>query len=160
MSKKYLLINLHTSNHGDEAAGKAFIEKSKFTDDKISIIYNSNCKIGIPNFNIDFTETLLSQTLTKIDKILIVLSFYLPISFLKTFFTKKLKDEFNLINNSDIVISMPGGANLGLYKDWRYLWRLFISKRLNKKTILYSVSIGSFNKDDLFYKLTKKKELI
>lgn len=156
MSKKYLLINLHTSNHGDEAAGKAFIEKSKFTDDKISIIYNSNCKIGIPNFNIDFTETLLSQTLTKIDKILIVLSFYLPISFLKTFFTKKLKDEFNLINNSDIVISMPGGANLGLYKDWRYLWRLFISKRLNKKTILYSVSIGSFNKDDLFYKLTKK----
>jgi len=155
MSKeKVLLINLHTSNHGDEAAGKALLNNLVDQEKIFSIIYNSRCGEGIPKFSLDFKESLLSHAPTLYEKIMIILSFYIPIKFLYLFLSKNLKREYNLIKNHDKIISMPGGANLGLYADWLYLWRLHTSLALSKKTAVYSISIGAF-KDNFFKRVTK-----
>lgn len=49
MKNKILLINQHSSNHGDEAAGKALINSIGLSDsDNVSILYNEQGTISSP----------------------------------------------------------------------------------------------------------------
>lgn len=154
MERKVLLINQHSSNHGDEAAAKALTHKIDFSNCEVSILYNTVSKNAILKLGIDFAEILLTETMSRVSKLLLLVSFFLPLRVSSLFFTRVLRNEFKMIKNSDVVISMPGGANLGLYNDWRYLWRLFTAVKLGKKTAVYSISFGPFS-NYIFKKLTK-----
>jgi len=154
MSQKILLINQHSSNHGDEAAGKALINSLNLKKNDVSILYNTVSEKAIIDFGIQFQKILLTKSLDKISKVLLMSSFFIPHKMLVPFFSKELQEEYLLIKNSDIVISMPGGANIGLYHDWRYLWRLYIALALRKKVAIYSTSIGPF-KENLFKQISK-----
>lgn len=155
MKRKILLINQHSSNHGDEAAGKALLSSLDKESSDFSILYNTVNEKAILNFGIKFKKIILTHTINIFEKFLILFTFFFPIKFSALFFPSVLKNEYQLIKENDMIISMPGGANLGLYSDWRYLWRLYIAWKLNKKVAIYSVSIGPFKKN-LFRKITTK----
>ncbi len=143
--QKILLVNQHSSNHGDEAAGKALTRNVDFQGGQVSILYNAVSKNAIIDFGMEFKQILLTQTFDLIEKSLVLLSFVMPVKFLSRYFPENLKNEFNIIKNNDMIISMPGGANLGLYNDWRYLWRLYVALKLGKHVAIYSISIGPFS---------------
>lgn len=154
-----LIINQHTWNHGDEAAGNALLRSLRnFNIDKIDILYNT----------VDLTDTgklkaapeavhYCSRKMSFMDKILIILTFVLPFDFIRKFYCLgfSTKYEYQLINKYDKVISAPGGVNIGPYKDWRYLWRLYIAEKLNKDVGIYSISFGPIPEIYLFKKISK-----
>lgn len=155
-----LIINQHTSNHGDEAAGKALIRglKSLGLGNNIDILYNVDNLLDIEKFKIDQkNQEYHSKKASFIDKILVILTFIIPFSIIKKFycFGYFTKHEYNLINRYNKIINGPGGVNIGPYRDWKYIWRLYISLKLKKDVAIYSISFGPIPKTYLFNKISK-----
>lgn len=141
---KLLIINQHTGNHGDEAAGKALIRKllENKNVSELTVSYNTHDLSKEVFFEIKDSRVKHLETSSldyiqskgikaKLRKLALVL---LPHAFTKYFFNNlKLINEYNLIKSNDIIINGPGGVNLGPYQDWSYLWRLIVSLKLKKK---------------------------
>lgn len=155
-----LILNQHTSNHGDEAAGKALIRgiRESAISERISILYNIDELKEIEKFKVDNNiEHFCSKKSNFFDKILLVLTFILPFCLIKYFFKfgNFTKYEYNLIQNYENIINGPGGVNIGPYKDWKYIWRLYVSLKLNKKVAMYSISFGPIPKNFLFKRVSE-----
>lgn len=144
---KILLINQHSSNHGDEAAARALTAQLADLNAEFSILYNASGDRFQLDLPLDFQKVLNTRAITSLEKVQIMASLNVPFNALHGLFSKDVQAEYDMIRNSDVVISMPGGANLGLYEDWRYLWRLMMAQRLGKKTAIYSTSIGPFREN-------------
>ena len=92
------------------------------------------------------------------DKILMLATFIFPIRLVDIFFRfgKNIHEEYVLIKRYNTIISAPGGSNLGIYKDWRYLWRIYVAAKLQKNIAVYSISFGPLDpKNILFNSCTK-----
>ena len=74
MKRKILLINQHSSNHGDEAAGNALLSSLKKDNEQFSILYNTVNEKAILDFGIRFKTILLTHTINSFEKILILLT--------------------------------------------------------------------------------------
>ena len=53
-----------------------------------------------------------------------------------------LKKLWKIIKFADLVVSAPGGVDLGPYRSWSNLFRLILSIQAGKPTAIYSPSIG------------------
>lgn len=158
---KILIINQHAGNHGDEAAGKGLIKglKSKIdlTKNKVSILYNKNTINELEKIDDNQHISHFSgNRLDKLGKIIAMASFVLPFRLGKNLIKLSpiLSTEYKLIKESDKIINAPGGVNIGPYKDWRYLWRLYISLKLKKDVAIYSISFGPLPENFLFKKVS------
>lgn len=60
--------------------------------------------------------------------------------------------EVKMIKEANIVISAPGGVNMGLYRDYGYVWRLKEVLYQGKSLVIYSPSIGPFTTNDFLGK--------
>lgn len=149
---KILLVNQHSSNHGDEAAARALTRQLVGKDVDFSILYNASGQMFQLDLPLDFEHVRNTSPISSLEKAQIMASLHVPINALHRLFTGDVLAEYEMIRNADMVISMPGGANLGLYEDWRYMWRLMMAQRLGKKTAIYSTSIGPF-RDNVFKKM-------
>lgn len=155
---KILILNQHTSNHGDEAAGKSLIKElllKGVSEQNISIFYNAYKFAENEKIYPDKIERhYFSKKLDYTEKIFLILSFFLPFKYVKKLlnFAPNLKYEYEIIKSNDVVVNAPGGVNIGPYKDWRYLWRLYVSLKLNKPTYIYSISFGPLPKNIFFKK--------
>lgn len=157
---KILVLNQHTSNHGDEAAGKALIRGMRGAGIKedIGVLYNVGDLLDIEKFNVDDkVDHFCSGKAHFIDKILLVSTFIIPFDIIKYFyrFGTFTKYEYDLITQYDKIINGPGGVNIGPYKDWKYIWRLYVALKLNKDVAIYSISFGPIPKTYLFEKVSK-----
>ncbi len=159
---KILIINQHSKNHGDEAAGLALIRKLyKEGYTNISVSYNMDfpcndrCKLKYKDI-----KHITPIRLNRFNYKALVLFNKYPyfLTWILCMCSNELRKEYYHIKNSDIIISASGGVNLGLYHDERYLWKLLITKRLKKKYAIYSPSIGPFG-DDKNYLLRVKEVL-
>lgn len=166
---KILLINQHTSNHGDEAAITALIDRLQldfnFFLDVIYNIYEFNKDDDFLKKKYSFVQNTLCFKYGKFDKVYMIIDLLLSWLGLNiSFLNSKLKKEVELLSSADIIINSPGGVNLGPYKDIRYLWRL--SKAINIKksnsVSIYSISFGpldSFTLWDKFFRYFAIKAL-
>ena len=132
------IINQHTNNFGDEAAGISLIQTllKKYDDILINIIYNGNGTIHLEN------EKVIHRVDYKLKNM-----GYFNILF-KLFFHKfsgneMMKKYDALMKESDYVIISPCGANIGIYKDWRFLIRVLFAIFNGKKPIFYLNTIGN-----------------
>jgi len=144
---KILLVNQHSSNHGDEAAARALTQKMAGKPADFSMLYNASGQDFRLDLPLEFEQIRNTSPITSLEKLQVMSSLFVP----HRLFSQDIRAEYEMIHNADMVISMPGGANLGLYEDWRYLWRLMMAQRLGKKTAIYSVSIGPFQ-NNMFHK--------
>lgn len=152
---KLLIINQHVRNHGDEAACFAFVlALMKKKEIEIELLYNCFDMKKNDIFTFDFENNVkhhLPLPLKVCDKFLIFISFFVPFFLFKIFCSRPaLKNEIRLIEKADLIVNASGGVNIGPYKDWRYLWRLFAALKLRKPVAIYSTSIGPFPKSLLF----------
>jgi colanic acid/amylovoran biosynthesis protein len=154
---KILIINQHAGNHGDEAAGKGLLkglkQKIDFANNKISVLYNKNTIDKLEKIDDNqYIDHYSGNQLNKIEKIIAICCFILPFKLGKMLIKLSpiLSREYKLIDESDKIINAPGGVNIGPYKDWRYLWRLFVSLKLKKDVAIYSISFGPLPENFLF----------
>lgn len=157
---KILILNQHTSNHGDEAAGKALLRglRSLGIKEKIGVFYNVNELMDIEKFKTDDNiEHYSYPSRSFIDRLLFKATFLLPFEIIRHFyrFGSFTKYEYELIGKYDKIINGPGGVNIGPYKDWRYIWRLYIALKMKKDVAIYSISFGPIPDTYLFNKASK-----
>lgn len=141
---KILIINQHTNNFGDDAAGTALGQqlRSIFPKAHIGYVYNSrneSDRIPFIDDNIyHYTHLYLNKS-HLYHLFLYILSRFIP---LIPFRNSNVRDYVNLVRESDVVIVSPCGANMGIYKDWFFLIRVFIAVLENKQTIFCLNTIG------------------
>ncbi|MBA2853111.1 colanic acid/amylovoran biosynthesis protein [Methanococcus maripaludis] len=155
------VINQHTSNHGDEAAGKALLRKlqSYNSIDNIYVLYNAG-KISEDEYVLTghkIENIIIKRKFKLYDKVALISSMLLPIGISKylLFMSTILREQYRVIYNSEVVVNAPGGVNIGPYQDWVYLWRLYISIKLKKPTAIYSISFGPIPKNILFNRISR-----
>ena len=147
---KILIINQHSHNHGDEAAGKALIRslyEEGFRD--IAVSYNLAKTDPESMFHYKTVRQISSVIRDRGSWRLAKWAMKYPHSIYR--FLPRYRKDYWEIRKADYVISAPGGINMGLYRDYGYVWRLSEAVRLGKKVAIYSPSIGPFDTQDFFY---------
>ena len=133
---KITIVNQHTNNFGDEAAGIALInELITRYNAEIHIIYNGDGTIHINNKNIYHEVDCKLKYMGYINILLKLLQHNYKGNSTMQYFD-------NLIKSSDYVLVSPCGANIGIYKDWRFLVRLLFVVFCKKTPIFYLNTIG------------------
>lgn len=149
-------MNQHAANHGDEAAGKALLRALDKENEikQVDILYNKMNMLDEEKLTFETALRITHHSaaiLSLCDKAFIILSFLLPFWLIRILpKTPCLKPEFKLIGNADIVVSAPSGVNIGPYRDWWYLWRLYVALKFHKPLGIYSISFGPIPKNRLF----------
>jgi colanic acid/amylovoran biosynthesis protein len=156
-----VIINQHAGNHGDEAAGKGLLkgirEKIDFNLNNITIIYNKNTISKLEEIDDTNINHVPGKILNKFEKIIAMITFLLPffISKILIKFSPILSRELEILKGADKIINAPGGVNMGPYRDWRYLWRLYVSLKLKKDVAIYSISFGPIPSNIIFNKISR-----
>ncbi len=148
--KNILIVNQHTCNRGDEAAGRAVIDSllKTFPDFHINVTYRWVGKFPAIWENSD-RVTHRTDILSPAGKSLkTYLEYFLNILF-SIFRAKIYFGEFGkickLIDNSDLVVNAPTGPNIGdIYQDKVYTSNLLFAVLRGKKTVMYGSSVGPF----------------
>jgi colanic acid/amylovoran biosynthesis protein len=76
-----------------------------------------------------------------------------------SFFFPKIKKKYKSLLDSDLVLFAPGGLELGLYKEWDYLWIMSVLVAFKKDFGLYSRSIGDFQNKTILDLIFKKQAI-
>lgn len=154
---RLLIINQHTSNHGDEAAGMALYDRllGEPSVEEIGILYNSYLtyeseKMPIKNAAKEVLH-FAHRKLKFMDKVILAISLFTGFwIFGKLCKESPLGAEYRLMKRYDKIISAPGGVNIGPYRDWRYLWRLHVALEIGKPIAIFAISFGPLPKSLIF----------
>lgn len=135
-----LIINQHSNNFGDDAAGCALVnlllEHKNFS--RIDIMYNSNKEIPVDNPKVIHHLNISFGTVGHKDFIL----YYLLRPFGLKVRNHLMLEWINLIKQADVVFMSPCGANIGIYKDWASLIRILMVIIERKDMIFHYNTIG------------------
>lgn len=157
--KNILIINQHSQNHGDEAAGLALI-RSLYQNGyrNITISYNIHCSEDRALLKYQKVKQLppayYLRGTARIVRIALKFPWFITRSVLLAL--PQFRADYKAIKDADFIINAPGGVNMGLYKDYIYLWRLLCAVRLNKSCAMYSSSIGPFDGSSKFTSLAQE----
>lgn len=151
---KIVIVNQHTCNRGDEAAGRAVIDSllKTFPDCTIDVLYrfigeyppiwdNSDRVHHYPEFQYNYDKKRFILFYLEI-----ILNFIFGILKFKNLYIGSTGQIYKIIANADIVINAPTGPNIGdIYKDKFYMLNLIFACISGKKTFMYASSVGPFN---------------
>lgn len=137
-----IILNQHTKNFGDDIAGISLIQeiRKRFIGCKIHVIYNTNGKLGVDDDNINHAIDL---SLKNIGLLQILTFLFFSLFKIKFIYNTTLKELQSLVKSSALIFVSPCGANIGIYKDWRFLIRSLIVILLGGKLIFHNNTIGS-----------------
>lgn len=138
---KILIINQHTLNFGDDVAGISLIQNLlEYKElEKINLIYNTKGKLPFDNKKVFHNPNIMLKNIGYWN---LIKYFVLRTFGYKKFKNTALKQMIEIINEADYIFVSPCGANLGIYKDWRFLIKLLIVIKEEKKPIFYLNTIG------------------
>lgn len=136
---KTLILNQHSSNFGDDAAGSALVQiLLEHGVSSIDIIYNAEKTIPCFNAKVHHHPEIKFSTAGYLNVLLYLL--FAPLGFKGT--SEQMQKWGHIIRNADTIFVAPSGANIGIYKDWRFLVRLLMAVRAGKKLIFHYNTIG------------------
>ena len=151
--KKLLIVNQHSQNHGDEAAGLALIRslhRAGFTD--LTVLYNMHVTDPACFLRCDGVKQVVPdgyvRGMSRLARL--YLNYPCPLTRLLPFGFHRYRADYRALAAADWVINAPGGVNLGIYRDYVYLWRLEMARQLGKPLAIYSPSIGPLPPGDRF----------
>ena len=146
---KILVINQHTANFGDDAAGVAMAIQlhQQFPDAELHFVYNwpwgKDQFLPIP-YKQDKTfhhNEIIIQKTDLLDAIRYVSTKFLPI-LIKNRPQTTISAYVNLVKESDFVIVSTGGSNIGIYQDWICLFRVLVAVLEKKRPVFHLNSLG------------------
>lgn len=138
---KVLIINQHSNNYGDDAAGCALIKMllEKNDVEQIDIIYHAKQEVPITDSRVRHHLNISFGNVGHIN----FLKYYMFERLLKRKpYNRLLAEWIELINNSDMVFVSPSGANIGIYRDWPSLARILMVVFQRKTPIFHYNTIG------------------
>ena len=141
---KVTILNQHTNNFGDDAAGVGMAEqiRSLFPDAKIEFLYHSFKPCGTIPFHDSNTihrNDLLILKKDLPDAVKYLISKIFPFI---SYGNGNVAKTVQVIKESDAVVVSPCGANIGIYKDWIFLLRVLIAVLEKKKPYFHLNTIG------------------
>lgn len=139
---KVLIVNQHSSNFGDDAAGTALVGlllKHKEIS-KIDFIYHANQAIPIDDEKVN--HNLDIGSFRKVGLFAFIRYYFFEKVFSKEVKNLVLRKWILIIRNADVVFVAPGGANIGVYKDWIYLLRILMVIAEGKTPIFFYNTVG------------------
>lgn len=135
-----LIVNQHTHNFGDDAAGDVLINLllSAPEIDSVVIIYNGD-EVPTADRRVSAPRGVRLRDIGLVNLARYLLaprdSPLLPRSV-------ALRRFRSLVREADAIIVSPSGANIGIYKDWRFLVRLMIVVREGGTPIFHWNTLG------------------
>lgn len=153
---KILIVNQHANNFGDEAAGAAVVNCLLKIEkvEKIEILYCMSGFIPVKDGKVIHNHDIDIRKAQRKD-------------FLKYFLTKKASGDFipkfiSKLEEYDVVLVSPCGANLGIYRSWNLLLQDMLVINRKKKLIFHLNTISASGKwifDRLVLRMCKKAEV-
>lgn len=137
MKKKVLIINQHANNLGDEAAGIALIERLIREKYNVAINYLGKGELHYKNDGL-ITDIPRIKDIGIINIMLKILTNIMGVAFDGSGLLKKYSKE---INEADVIVISPSGADLGHYTGWAALLNFMFVKSFDKKIIFCLNSI-------------------
>lgn len=139
---KILVVNQHTNNFGDDAAGTALVNRLlQVGVEKVELLYCMPGFLPIDDKRVIHNHKLNVRKLRRLDFVLYWLFGIRRGEFIPDF-VKKIKAY-------DLVMVSPCGSNLGIYKDWQLLFQDLIVVR-NKKRLIFHLNTISLSGNKLF----------
>ena len=144
---KILIVNQHTNNFGDDAAGTALVNRLLQSGvKKIELLYCMPGFLPIDDNRVTHNHKLNVRELRRID---FALYWFFGIrrgNFISGF-VSKLKEY-------DMIMVSPCGANLGIYRDWQLLFQDLIVVK-NRKKLVFHLNTISPSGNKLFDRLVQ-----
>lgn len=144
------IINQHSNNRGDEAQLLSTLHNiQKFFPDvtRVNVIYNnSDCGINTSQFPYEIKH-IHDKKISFFLKLITFICIFIPMK--KIYFVNNKINIEDIFFKSILFINAAGGSNLGVYKDWKYLFRLRYLQKFYKKTPLVSMG-NSIEKSNSF----------
>ena len=132
---KVLIVNQHTNNFGDDAAGTALVNRLlQVGIEKVELLYCMPGYLPINDNRVIHNHKLNVRKLCRLDFILYWLFGVCRGEFIPNF-VRKLADY-------DLIIVSPCGSNLGIYKDWQLLFQDLIVIKNNRNLIFHLNTIA------------------
>ncbi|TYR78849.1 hypothetical protein FZC66_17630 [Priestia megaterium] len=161
---KITIINQHTNNFGDDAAGVGMAHQIRelFPEANIEFLYHSFKPCGTIPFhdqNTTHRNDLLILKKDLPDAIRYIASKFIPfISYGNGNVAKTVKQ----IKDADRIVVSPCGANIGIYKDWIFLLRVLMAVLEGKTPYFHLNTIGKSGNFlfDLMAKYALKKSKV
>lgn len=146
MQKKIVIINQHSGNYGDEAAGTAAMEQLRvhFPSANFRVVYNTQHLVNdpeVPTFGLGVTHYTSGKP-TPADFFVLLASYILSLDICKKWLSLYSQKLLEVIADADVIFVAPGGANIGIYHDWRYLIRILLAIRMRKRPIFFLNTLG------------------
>ena len=145
---RIVVLNQHTNNFGDDAAGSALIGSSVrlLNADEVDIYYiwhRSGGRIPAPDGVCRHHKpTLLAGARDRRPRmVLVALAGWLSPRLLP----REFRDMVATCHRADAVFVSPAGSNIGIYKDWMYLLTLLIVVHAGIRPIFCQNTIGASN---------------
>lgn len=140
---KVLIVNQHSNNFGDDAAGVAVVNNLLKNENitQIELLYCMPGTIPVMNERVIHNHEL---DVRKFNRREFLYYYFLRIKrgqFLPAFIEK--------IKEYDVVLVSPCGANLGIYKDWQLLFQDMLVV-MRKKPLIFHLNTISPSKNRLF----------
>lgn len=146
---KILLIDQPVRNRGDESAHKALVRRlaAEPCVERITVPYRYPLEAMLP-FMVENKKVVYVHTPEDI-------AYYRS----RVYGVKKgwtflwrldpsVRRLISLYKEADLVVSSPGGINLGGFKDWHHVFFLELSRYLGKPLAYFGRSIGPFRDSD------------
>jgi len=150
--KRILIINQAWSNHGDEAAHKALIRilAHQYPDAEICVLVHVDSDFTEDNYSLFYPEELRR---IKYHRITTDRWFYRIVRYLwwvppflldvmLPLISKSLSAVKQLLHSADLIVSAPGGVDLGPYRNWNSVLRLNLSISSGRPTAIFGISFG------------------
>ena len=138
---KVVIVNQHSGNFGDDAAGCALIKmllgNSKV--ESIDLIYNATPRIPIDDKRVFHNDDI---RFSKAGFIQILIYFFFSMFGVRVTSGEILKRWVSILRRADVVFIAPSGANIGIYKDWKFLFRVLMVVIEKKTPIFHYNTIG------------------
>lgn len=141
---KIVIINQHSLNYGDDMAGISLVQaiETYINPEQIDIIYNTPGQIPILDDVVRHRRDLSLKTIGILPILFFMIGTLLNINIL---FGSKIKYFVNEIKKANVIFVSPSGANLGIYKDWRFLIKLLLAKVSGVDIVFCNNTIGKSN---------------
>ena len=138
------VLNQHTGNFGDDAAGDALLGLLLASQDieSIEIVFNGAhvaSRINDPRIATDPDRSLARIGLWRL-----ALYWVTPLKLSHLVIRHQgLLSLRRALGQTDLLLVAPCGANIGIYKDWQFLFRLLIALREGAHPVFFWNTIGS-----------------
>lgn len=142
-----LIVNQHTNNFGDDAAGTALVKTLLHVGvERVELLYCMPSKLPIEDERVIHNHSLNVRSLRKPE--------YLAYAIARLTCGSYIPGLLKKLDEYELVLVSPCGSNLGIYKDWQLLMQDLVI--VSKKRLIFHLNTIAASGNRLFDLLVRR----